>query len=140
MLREDEDFSYSDEMFDSLALYEGKIDENTEEAFKKHYFAGYTNFLKHRKGDHRNYQMNYLHTLSKNFKRVQRNNKIRQEQEQKRLRKEEEKAKKQAAEKEMKKQKAEQKAKKRKEKQDLLRFQKQEEIKKRNNVKQMKKI
>ena len=158
-LREDETFAYSDQMFDNLELFDGEIDKNKEEAFKKHYFAGYTNFLKHRKGGHRNYQMHYLYTIFKNFKRVQRNNrdaikkvlqdaqrkkakdeslKMKQERALERLRKEEEKAKKQAAEEEMKKYKAEGKAKKQKEKQDLL-LQKREEMEKRKTVKQMKK-
>ena len=144
-LREDDDFAYSDEMFDTLELFEGEIDKNKEEAFKKHYFAGYTNFSKRGKGNHRNYQMNYLDKIFKNFKRVQRNNKIKREQESKRMRKEEEKAKKQAAEEQRKKQKAEEKAKKQKEKQDLLRvklerrnmkLQKREEMEERKTVKQ----
>ena len=133
-LREDEDFEYLDDMFDNLALFEGENDKDKEEAFKKHYFARYTNFSKNVKGDHRAFQMNYLDQIFKNFKRVQRNNTIKQEQERKRLRKEEEKAKKQAAKEEMKKYKAEDKAKKQKERQDLLRLQK-----KRKTIKQMKK-
>ena len=111
LLREDEDFAYFDGMFDSLALYEGEIDEKTEEAFKKHYFAGYTNFSKHRKGDHRNYQMYYLDKIFKNRK-----------QERKRQINEEKKAKKQAVEEERKKQEAEEKARKQK-----VKVQKQEQ-------------
>ena len=68
-LREDEDFAYSDQMFDNLELFEGEIDKDKEEAFQKHYFAGYNNFLKHRKGGHSNYQMHYLYKIFKNFKR-----------------------------------------------------------------------
>ena len=134
-LRENEDFEYSDEMFDNLALFEGEIDKDKEEAFKKHYFARYTNFSKNVKGDHRNYQMNYLDQIFKNFKRIQRKNTIKQEQERKRLKKEEERAKKQAAEEEMKKYKAEDKAKKQKERQDLLRLQKKKKDYKTNEKK-----
>ena len=74
-LREDDAFATSDEIFDSLELFEGEIDENKEELFKKHYFAGYTNFSKTVKGDHRKYQMNYVDKIFKNFKLIQRNKK-----------------------------------------------------------------
>ena len=138
-LREDEDFEYLDDMFDNLALFEGEIDKDKEEAFKKYYFARYTNFSKNVKGDHRAFQTNYLDQIFKNFKRVQRNNTIKQERERKRLRKEEEKAKKQAAKEEMKKCKAKDKVKKQKERQDLLILQKREEKEKGKTVKQMEK-
>ena len=115
-LREDEDFAYSDKMFDNLELFEGAIDKNKEEAFQKYYFARYNNFSKNTKGDHRIYQMHVLDTMFNNFKRVQRNNKIKRERERKRRRKEEEKAKKQAAEEETKMRKAEDRANKQKEK------------------------
>ena len=134
-MREDEDFAYSDKMFDNLELFEGAIDKNKEEAFQKYYFARYNNFSKNTKGDHRIYQMHVLDAMFNNFKRVQRNNKIKRERERKRRRKEEEKAKKQAAKEEMKKYKAEDKAKKRKERQDLLRLQKKKKDYKTNEKK-----
>ena len=91
-LRESDDFSYNDEMFDNLPLVDDEIDKNISEKFMKHYFASYKSFTKHGGvSDHRLYQMHYLDRLLKNYKNVQRKNKYAikkaQKQEQERLQK-----------------------------------------------------
>ena len=75
-LRESNDFSYSDEMFDGLPLFDGEIEDSVSDNFLKHYFAGYKSFTKNGGVSyHKTYQMHYLDMLFKNFKKIERKNK-----------------------------------------------------------------
>ncbi|XP_076037450.1 uncharacterized protein LOC143022924 [Oratosquilla oratoria] len=75
-IRESDDFTYCDEMFDGLPLFDGEIEDSVSGNFLKHYLAGYKSFTKNGGvSNHRTYQMHYLDMLFKNFKRIERKNK-----------------------------------------------------------------